>query len=139
MFKKNTELPDVNSSINGGVPASCDKGNEDDVQKVTETVGEVHSEPLKAKEPKGMTAMIQPNGLLNKIVIDGVHYLTTPLEELTEACVLTRSPTAPVSSAKCSEILDVLITPVIKKKKTLGVHMSKMPRCISSKEFQNLI
>ena len=111
MFKKNTELPDVNSSINKGVPASGHKGNKDDVQKVTETVAEVHSKPPKAKEPKGVAAMIPLDGLLNKIVIDGICYLMTPLEEPKEACVPTMSPTAPVSSAKCSEILDdVLIS-----------------------------
>ena len=65
MFKKNTELPDVNSLINEGVPASGNKGSEDDVQKVTETVAEVHSKPPKAKEPKGVATMIQPDGLLN--------------------------------------------------------------------------
>ena len=73
MFEKNTELPDVNSSINKGVPASGEKGNEDDVKKVTETVAKVHSEPLKVKDPKGMAATIWPNGLLNEIIIDGVH------------------------------------------------------------------
>ena len=139
MFEKNTELPNVNSSINEGVPVSGNKGNEDDVQKVTETVAKVHSKPPKAKEPKGMATMIWPNGLLNKIIIDGIRYLMTPLEEPKEACVLTMSPTAPVSSTKCSEILnDVLITLVVKKK-MLGVRMLKMPRCISSKEFQNLM
>ena len=128
MFEKNTELSNINSSINEGVPASGNKGNEDDVQKVTKTVAKVHSEPLKAKEPKGMAVTIQSDGLLNEIVIDGVHYSMTSLEEPKEACVLT-SPTAPVSSAKCSEILnDVLITLVIKKKKMLGVRMSKMLR-----------
>ena len=117
-----------------------DKDNEDDVKKVTETVAEVHSKPLKAKEPKGVAVTIRPDGLLNEIVIDGIRYLMTPVEEPKEACVLTMSPTAPVSSAKHSEILnDVLITWVFKKKKTLGVHMSKMLRCISSKEFQNLM
>ena len=140
ILEKNTELPDVNSSINECVPARGDKGNEDDVQKGTKTVAEVHSEPPKAKEPKGMAAMMRPYGLLNKIVIDGICYLMTPLEEPKEACLLTTSPTAPVSSAKCSKILnDVLITPVVKKKKTLWVCMSKMLRCISSKEFQNLM
>ena len=140
MFKKNTELPKVNSSINEGVPASGNKGNKDDVQKVTETVAEVHSELPKAKEPKGMAATIRPNGLLNKIIIDGVHYSMTRLAEPKEACVPTTSPTALVFSAKCSKILnDVLITPVVKKKKMLGVCMSKMLRCISSKEFQNLM
>ena len=58
VFEKNTELPNVNSSINEGVPASGDKGNEDDVQKVTETVAKVHSKPPKAKEPKDMAATI---------------------------------------------------------------------------------
>ena len=140
MFEKNTELPDVNSSMNEGVPANGDKGNEDDVKKVTETVAKVHSELPKAKEPKGMAATIQPNGLLNKILIYGICYSMTPLEEPKEACVLTMSPTGPASSAKCSKILDdILVTPVIKKKKMLGVCMSKMPRCKSSKEFQNLM
>ena len=89
MFEKNNELPDVNSSANEGVPASGDKGNKDDVQKMTETVTKVHSKPPKAKEPKGVTATIRPDGLLNKIVIDGFCYLMTPLEEPKEACVLT--------------------------------------------------
>ena len=139
MFEEQTKLPDVNSSINEGVPASGDKGNEDDVQNVTQTVAKVHSEPAKAKEPSGMGATIQPNGLLKEVIIDGIHYMMTTLDEPKEACVLTTSATVPVCSAKCSEILEeVLTTPVIKKK-TLGIHISKILRCISSKDFQKLI
>ena len=120
MFEKQTELPDVNSSINEGVPASGDKGNEDDVQNVTQTVAEVHSKPAKAKEPSGMAATIRPNGLLEEIIIDGIHYTMIPLDELKEACVPTMSATVPVSSAKRSKILNKVLTTLVVKKKTLG-------------------
>ena len=104
-----------------------------------ETLVEVHSEPAKAKEPTGIAATIQPDGLLKEVIIDGVHYKMIPLEEPKKACVPTTSPTLPVSSAKRSEILDeFLITPVVKKK-MLGIRMSNMPRCISSKDFQKLM
>ena len=63
----------------------------------------------------------------------------TPLDEPKEACVPTMSATVTVSSAKHSEIVKLLTTPVVKKKKTLEVCMSKMLRCISSKEFQTLM
>ena len=140
MFEKQTELPNVNSSINEGVPASGDKGNEDDVQNMIQTVAKVHYKPAKAKEPSGMGATIWPDGLLKEVIIDGIHYTMTPLDEPKEACVPTTSATVPVSSAKHSKILDeVLTTPVVKKKKTLGVCMSKIPRCISSKDFQKLM
>ena len=80
------------------------------------------------------------DGLLKEVIIDGIHYTMTPLDELKEACVLTTSATVPVSSAKHSEILDkVFTTLVVKKKKTLGICMSKILRCISSKDFQKLI
>ena len=140
MFERQTELPNVNSSINEGVPASGNKGNKDDVQNMTQTVAKVHSEPVKAKELSGMGATIWPNGLLKEVIIDGIRYTMTPLDELKEACVLTMSATVPVSSAKHSEILnEVLTTLVVKKKNTLGVHMSKFPRCISLKDFQKLM
>ena len=132
IFEKQTELPDVNSSINEGVPASGHEGNKDDVQNVTQTVAEVHSEPAKAKEPSSMGVTIRPDGLLKEVCIDGIRYMMTPLD--------TMSATVPVSSAKRSEILDeVLTTLVVKKKKTLGVHMSKILRCISLKDFQKLM
>ena len=69
MFKKQTELPNVNSSINEGVPASGDKGNEDDVQNMTQTVAEVHSDPAKAKVPSGMSATIWLMGYSRKSLL----------------------------------------------------------------------
>ena len=47
--------------------------------------------------------------------------------------------TVPLSSAKHSEIHDEVLTMPVVKKKTLGVCLSKIPRCISSKEFQYLM
>ena len=88
----------------------------------------------------GMAATICPDGLLKEVIIDGVCYAITPLNEPKEASVPTTSVTVPVSSTKRSEIVnEVLTTPVAKKKKTLGVHLSKIPRCISLKEFLNLM
>ena len=139
MFEKQTELPNVNSSINECVPASGDKGNEDDVQNVTQTVAKVHSVPVKAKEPSGMGVTIWPDGLLKEVIIDGIHYTMTPLDELKEACVPT-SATVPVSSAKRSKILNkVLTTLVVKMKETPGVRMLKILRCISLKDCQKLM
>ena len=94
-FKNQSQLPDVNTSINEGGPETHEKPKEDTQRK--------------QKKPK-------------------------------EASVPTTSLTVRVSSAKHSEIVnEVLTTPVVKKKKTLGVHLSKIPRCITSKEFQNLM
>ena len=59
MFEKQTELPDVNSSINKGAPASGDKGNEDDVQNVTQTVAKVH-----LQKQKNHQAWVQQCGLM---------------------------------------------------------------------------
>ena len=74
------------------------------------------------------------------MIIDGVHYAITPLDEPKEASVPTTSATVPVSYTECSEIVNEMLTmPVVKKNKTLGVCLSKIPRCISSKEFQNLM
>ena len=102
-------------------------------ENVTETVVEVHVEDPKLKEPTSMAATIHPNGLLKEVIIDGMCYTMTPLDEPKEACVPT-SVTVPVSSTKHSEIVNELLTmPVVKKKKTLGVCMWKMPRCISSR------
>ena len=106
---------------------------------MTQTVAEVHSEPAKVKELSGMGVTIQPNGLLTEVIIDGIHYTMTPLDEPKEACVPTTSVTVPVSSTKHSEILNKVLTTPVVKKKTLGVCMSKIPRCISSKDFQKLM
>ena len=87
----------------------------------------------------GMAVTICPNGLLKEVIIDGVCYAITPFDEPKEASVPTTSVTVPVSSAKCSEIVDDVLTMPVVKKKTLGVCLSKIPRCISSKKFQNLM
>ena len=87
----------------------------------------------------GMAVTIRSYGLLKEVIIDGVCYAITTLDEPKEASVPT-SMTVPVTSAKWAEIVDEVLTmPVVKKKKTLGVHLSKILRCISSKEFQNLM
>ena len=63
----------------------------------------------------------------------------TPLDEPKEASVPTMSVTVPLSSTKHSEIFDKVLTTPVVKKKTLWVCLSKIPRCISSKEFQTLM
>ena len=81
-----------------------------------------------------------PDGLLKEVVIDRVHYTITPLDEPKEASVSTTLATVPFSLTKRSEILDEVLTmPVVKRKKTLGIRLSKILRCISSKEFQNIM
>ena len=130
MFKNQSQLPDVNTSINDGGSETSEKPKEDTgKENVTETVAEVHVEDPILKKPMGMAATICPDGLFKEVIIDGMHYMMTPLDELKEACVPTKSVTVPVSSTKHSEIVDELLTTtVVKKKKTLGGHMSKMPR-----------
>ena len=101
MFENQSQLPDVNMSINEGGPETSEKPKEDTrTENVTETVVEVHAEDPKSQEPTGMAATICPNGLLKKLIIDGVHYAITPLNEPKEASVPTTSVTVPVSSAK---------------------------------------
>ena len=141
MFENQSELPAFNSSINGGGPETHKKPKEDGRRKnVTEIVVEVHAEEPKTKKLTGMASTIQPNGLLKEVIIDGVCYAITLLNEPKEASVPTTSVTVPLSSAKRSEILDeVLTTPMGKKKKTLGIRLSMIPRYISSKEFQNIM
>ena len=134
MFENQSQLRDVNMSINKGGPETSEKPKEDTrTENVTETVVEVHAEDPKLKEPMGMSATICPNGLLKEVIIDGVCYAITPLDEPKEASVPAMSATVPVTSAKQAEIVhDMLTTPVVKKK-TLGVCLLKIPRCISSK------
>ena len=140
MFENQSQLPDVDTSINEGGPETSENPKEDTrTENVTETVAEVHAEDPKLKQPTGMAATICPDGLLKEVIIDGVSYTMTPLDEPKEASVPPTSATVPVSSAKCSEIVDEVLTTPVVKKKTLGVCMSKMPRCISLKEFQNLM
>ena len=96
---------------------------------------------LQAKAPTlrelmGMAATIHPTGLLKEVIIDGVHYAITPLNEPKETSVPTTSATVPVSSAKHSEIVNEVLTMPVVKRRLLGL---KIPRCISSKEFQNLM
>ena len=89
---KISQLPDVNMSINGGGPETS--------ENVTDTVVEVHAEDPKLKEPTGMSATIHPDGLLKEVIIDGVCYAITPLNEPKEASVPTTSATVPVISTK---------------------------------------
>ena len=67
--------------------------------RMSETVAEVHAEEQK-KNLTGITATIHPNGLLKEVIIDGVCYTITPLDEPKEASVPTTSATVPLSSAK---------------------------------------
>ena len=136
LFENQSQLPDVNTSINEDGPETEEYGRR---QNVTETVAEVHAKDPKLKEPMGMAVTIHPNGLLKEVIIDVVCYAITPLNEPKEASVPTMSTTVPLSSAKHSEIVNEVLTMPVVKKKTLGVCLSKIPRCFSSKEFQNLM
>ena len=107
MFENQSQLPNVNTSINEGGPETCEKPKEDTGREnVTETIMEVHAEDAKLKHLMGMAATICPNGLLKEVTIDGVHYAITPLNEPKEASVPTTSATVPLSSAIHSEIID---------------------------------
>ena len=101
MFENQSQLPDVNTSINEGGPKTSEKPKEDTrAENVTETVAEVHAEDSKLKEPTGMAATICPDSLLKEVIIDGVRYAITPLNEPKEASVPTMSVTVPVTSTK---------------------------------------
>ena len=136
MFEKQSELLNMNTSINKGGPETHEKPKEDDGREnVTKVVAEVH-----AKEPKTKELVLIAAATINpKVIIDGVCYDITPLNEPKEASVPTISVTVPLSSAKRSEILDEVLTTPVVKMKTLGIHLSKIPRCILSKEFQNIM
>ena len=122
MFENQSQLPDVNTSINEGDPETHEKPKEDTGrQNVTERVAEVHAKDPKSKEPMWMAATIHPNGLLKEVIIDGICCAITPLDEPKETSVLTMSATVPVSFAKHSEIVnEVLTTPVVKKEDSWG-------------------
>ena len=95
MFKNQSQLPDVNMSINKGGPEISEKPKEDTrTENVTQTVVEVHAKDPKSKEPTGMAVTICPDSLLKEVIIDGVHYAMTPLDEPKEACAPTMSVTA---------------------------------------------
>ena len=140
MFENQSELPDVNMSINEGGPETCEKPKQDGRrQNVMEIVAEVHAKEPKTKELMEMAATICPDGLLKEVIIDVVCYAITLLDEPKEASVPTTSVAVPLSLAKRLEILDEVLTMPVVKKKTLGIHLSKIPRCISLKEFQNIM
>ena len=59
MFENQSQLPDVNMSINEGGPETCEKPKEDTRREnVTETGAEVHVEDPKSKEQMGMAVTI---------------------------------------------------------------------------------
>ena len=121
MFENQSQLPDVNTSINEAGPETSEKPKEDTrTENVTETVVEVHAEGPKLKEPMGMSVTIHPDGLLKEVIIDGVCYAITPLDEPKEASVPTTSATVPVTSAKQAEIVNEVLTMPMVKKKTWG-------------------
>ena len=101
MFENQSQLPDVNMSINEDGPETSEKPKEDTrTENVTEAVAEVHAEDPKSKEPTGMAGTIHANSLLKEVIIYGVCFSITPLDEPKEASVPTVSATVPVTSAK---------------------------------------
>ena len=58
---------------------------------MTQAVAKIHSEPVKGKELSGIGVAIWPNELLKEVIVIGIHYTMTPLDELKEACVLKTS------------------------------------------------
>ena len=60
MFENQSQLPDVNTSINEGGPETNEKPKEDGGrQNVTETVAEVHAKEPKSKQLMGMAVTIR--------------------------------------------------------------------------------
>ena len=84
---------------------------------------------------------INPDGLINEIVIDGVKYRMVPLGDgdaqpkLTEVVKKT-----PVRMNETKKVFDQMLTvPSVPKKKTSSCRISGIPRCISSKKFQDIM
>ena len=84
---------------------------------------------------------INPQGLINKIVIDGVKYRMVPIgnddaqPKSTEVVKKT-----PVRMNETKKVIDKMLTiPAVPKKKMSSCHISGKLRCISWKKFKDIM
>ena len=143
-FKKDELMPDVNMSVNearGEAKKNLDKEVSGSTQAESKSP-EKENEALGSGDGKNRVVMtINPEGMINEIVIDGVKYRMVPLGDgdgqpkSTE--VVKKTPVTMNETKKMiNEMLTVLSVP---KKKTSSCHVSGIPRCISLNKFQEIM
>ena len=75
--------------------------------------------------------------MLNEVIIDGVKYKLVPLKDPSENVLEKKKMSEPKPSMSQSETLDEIFKiPAVKKG---GCHVSVLPRCISSENFQSIM
>ena len=81
---------------------------------------------------------INPDGLINEIVIDGVKYQMVLLGDGDAQPKLKEvSKKTPVSSNETKKVIDEMLTvPSVQKKKMSSCHVSGIPRCISLRSYR---
>ena len=144
LFKKDEPMPDVNTSVNEG-RGEAKKSLDQEVSGLTQAeskLPEKENEALGSGDGKNRVVMtINPEGMINEIVIDGVKYRMVPLgnsdgqPKLMEVVKKT-----PVTMNESKKMIDEMFTiPSVPKKKVSSCCISRIPRCISSKKFQEII
>ena len=144
LFKKDEPIPDVNMSVDEG------KG-EDKNHHEEEGNGSTQAEqksPEKEIEASGsgdgnsrVVTTINPEGLINEIVIDGVKYRMVPLGDGDVQPKLKEVPKkTPVSSNETKNVIDEMLSvPSVQKKMMSSCRVLGIPRCISSKKFRDIM
>ena len=144
LFKKDKPMPDINASLNE-VRGEAENSREEEARGLTQAESkspEKQSEASGSGDRKNRVVMtINPEGLINEIVIDRVKYQMVPLGDgdgkPKSMEVVKKTPVTMNETKKViNEMLMVLTVP--KKKMSLCCVLGIL-RCILSKKFQDIM
>ena len=137
-------MPDINVSLNGG-RGEAKNSREEDARGLTQAEFKLPEKQSKASgsgDGKNRVVMtINPEGLIKKIVIDRVKYRMVLLGDVDgKPKSMEVVKKTPVTMNGTKKVIDeMLMVPTVPKKKTSSCHISGIPRCISSKKFQDIM
>ena len=144
LFKKDEPMPDVNVSLiegRGEAKNSCEEEASGSTQAESKSPAK-ENEALESGDRNNRVVMtINPDGLINEIVIDGVKYQMVLLgngDAQPKSMEVVKK--TPVRMNETKKVIDEMLTvPSVPKKKTNLCCISSIQRCISSKKFQDIM
>ena len=91
-----------------------------------------------ANRNTGSECAINEEGMVSKVIINGVKYKLVPLKDPSENASEKKKMSEPKPSMSHSEALDEIFKiPAVMKKG--GCHVSGLLRCVSSEKFQSIM
>ena len=137
-------MPDINVSINEG-RGEAENSHEEEASGLTRVESK---SPEKEIEASGsgdgknrVITTINPDGLINETVIDGVKYRMVLLgdgDAQPKSMEVVKK--TPVGINETNKVINKMLTvPTVPKMKMSSYHVSGIPRCISSKKFQDIM